>query len=92
MRSIAIVLVILESFQLEIQYVGRVGEAILNDVSGHGSPATLGMYAHHLDGVTLIHIEEWLNDLHFLFHSLSVKEVLKLLGSQMNEYAIISLY
>ena len=92
MGGIAIILVILESFQFESQYVRWVGETILDKVSGHGSSATLGMYAHHLDGVTFVHIKEWLDDLHFLFHSFPVKEVFELLGGKMDEYAIISLY
>ena len=66
-------------------------QLILDDETGHGTPATLGIDGDDFQSSFFHHQKFRLDNLHFLADTLPVEQVLHFLCSQMNEDAVIGL-
>ena len=64
-------------------------ESVLYDKARHTSSASLGIHRHNFELCTLIDIEVGLHYSYLFLHALPVKEMLKLLGSQMEQHAVV---
>ena len=67
----------------------QVVDLVSNHKAGHSATASFGKHRHDLELRSLVYIEVRLHDSYLFLHALPVKKMLKLLGSQMEQYAII---
>ena len=88
MACVAIVCRIFKALILEMTQVFWHSQFVLDDETGHGTPATLGIDGDDFQFSILHHQKFRLDNLHFLADTLPVKQMLHFLCSQMNENAV----
>ena len=69
----------------------QVVDLVSNHKAGHSATASFGIHRHDLELSTLVNIEVRLHDSYLFLHALPVKKMLKLLGSQMEQYTVVGL-
>ena len=68
------------------------GEAVVDDEARHGSAAGLCPHGLHLESAAGADVELRLEDLNLVAHASPVEEVLELLGSEMDEDAVVGFH
>ena len=69
----------------------QVVDLVSNHKAGHSATASFGKHRHDLELRSLVYIEIRLYDSHLLFYPFPIKKMLKLLGSQMEQYTVVGL-